>query len=82
MSLAFEQAFQRLEQILEQMNSGKTPLEQSIKLFEEAESLIHTCTTRLTDAEQKIEVLIKNRTGALAVGEDGKPRAEMFSRNV
>lgn len=61
-TLSFEKAFERLEHILEAMNSGKTPLEESLKLFEEAEKLMRTCSARLTTAEQKIEQLIKNRT--------------------
>jgi len=59
---SFEKAFERLEQILEKMNGGKTPLEESLKLFEEAEALIQTCSGRLTSAEQKIEKLIKNKS--------------------
>lgn len=61
---SFEKAFERLEQILEKMNSGKTPLEESLKLFEEAEKLINSCSQRLTSAEQKIEQLVKNKQGA------------------
>lgn len=57
--LQFEKAFERLEQILNTMNSGKTPLEESLKLFEEAEMLIQTCSSRLTQAEKRIEQLIK-----------------------
>jgi exodeoxyribonuclease VII small subunit len=33
-TLSFEKAFERLEQILEAMNSGKTPLEESLKIFD------------------------------------------------
>ena len=52
-TLSFEQAFERLEHILEKMNSGKAPLEESLKLFEEAEKLMRICGTRLNTAEQK-----------------------------
>ena len=79
MSLSFEQAFLRLEQILEAMNSGKIPLEQSLSLFEEAEKLIQTCGTRLTDAEKKIELLVKTRTGEPALSADQKPLTQPFA---
>ena len=59
--LSYEKAFERLEKILETMNSGKTPLEESLKLFEEAEHLMRSCTTSLTTAEKTIEKLIKER---------------------
>lgn len=76
-TLSFEKAFERLEQILNTMNSGKTPLEESLKLFEEAEKLIRTCSTRLTAAEQKIEQLIKNK-GEVAVDAEQQPKTEPF----
>ena len=74
-TLSFEKAFQRLEEILNQMNSGKIPLEDSLKLFEEAESLIATCNARLTLAEKRIEQLIKNK-GELVLDAAGKPKTE------
>jgi exodeoxyribonuclease VII small subunit len=78
-TLSFEQAFERLEQILEKMNSNKTPLEESLKLFEEAEQLIRTCNNRLVSAEQKIETLVKQR-GELVLDGNQKPKAEPFSK--
>ncbi len=75
--LSFEKAFERLEQILNAMNSGKTPLEESLKLFEEAEGLIRTCSTRLTAAEQKIEQLLKHK-GEVAVDAGQQPKTESF----
>jgi exodeoxyribonuclease VII small subunit len=78
--LSYEKAFERLEQILEQMNSGKTALEESLKLYEEAEKLMRTCTTSLNAAEQKIEQLIKGRSGEVAVDGNQKPKTEPFAR--
>ena len=60
-TVTFEQSYERLEQILEKMNSGALSLEDSLKLYEEADKLISHCHKKLTDAEQKIEMLIKNR---------------------
>jgi exodeoxyribonuclease VII small subunit len=81
-TLSFEKAFERLEQILEAMNSGKTPLEESLKLFEEAEKLLRTCGNRLNSAEQKIEQLIKSRAGEVVLNEAQKPKTEPFARNA
>ncbi len=75
--LSFEKAFERLEQILNAMNSGKIPLEESLKLFEEAEKLIGTCSTRLTAAEQKIEQLVKNKN-EVALDAERQPKTEPF----
>jgi exodeoxyribonuclease VII small subunit len=79
-SLSFEKAFERLEQILEKMNSGKTPLEESLKLFEEAEKLIGNCSQKLTQAEQKIEQLLKNK-GELALDTNQNPQTESFKQS-
>lgn len=75
---SFEAAFARLEAILERMNSGTISLDESLKLYEEADALITTCSKRLNDAERKIEVLIKNRGGELALGNDQKPVTQEF----
>lgn len=77
--ISFESAYARLEEILEKLNSGSVPLDESLKLYEEADKLIVNCGKRLTEAEQKIEILIKKRNGELAVGEDNKPMTQPFS---
>lgn len=76
--LSFEDAFVRLEQILERMNSGSISLDESLKLYEEADKLITTCSKRLTDAERKIEILIKNRNGDLTLGPDQQPSTREY----
>ena len=78
-TLTFEEAYSRLEEILEKMNSGKQSLEDSLSLYEEADSLISFCNKRLFQAEQKIETLIKNREGDLALSSSGSPQTEDFS---
>ncbi len=74
----FEASFGRLEQILEKMNSGAASLDESLKLYEEADLLIVSCSKRLNEAEQKIEMLIKNRSGELVLGPDQKPITQIF----
>lgn len=69
----FEKSFERLEQILENLNSGHPSLEEALKLYEEADHLIINCHKKLSDAEKKIELLMKNRQGELQVGPDNKP---------
>jgi exodeoxyribonuclease VII small subunit len=75
----FESGFARLEEILEKMNSSSVSLDESLKLFEEADKLINACSKKLNDAERSIEMLIKNRsTGELVLGNDKKPLMENF----
>lgn len=77
--IPFETAFARLENILEKMNLGTISLDESLKLYEEADILIASCNKRLVDAEKKIEVLIKNRNGELVLGQDLKPSTQDFN---
>lgn len=74
----FEKALGRLEEILEKMNSGTTTLDESLALFEEADKLISNCNKRLNEAEKKIEILIKNRNGDLALNNEQKPMSQNF----
>jgi len=75
-NLSYEKAFERLEKILELMNSGKVPLEEAIKLFEEAEKLMQNCQTALNTAEKKIEQLMKGRNGEVVLEKTGQPVTE------
>lgn len=61
----FEQAFGRLEQILEKMNGGNVTLDDSLKLYEEADTLISACSKKLESAETRIEMLMKKRSGEI-----------------
>ncbi|MDA8790188.1 exodeoxyribonuclease VII small subunit [Pseudomonadales bacterium] len=53
----FETSLERLEEIVECLETGDLSLEQSLKQFEEGVSLTRACQTALTDAEQTIKVL-------------------------
>jgi len=77
----FEAAFARLEEILEKMNSGALSLDESLKLYEESDRLITLCSRKLNEAERKIEVLIKNRSGELSMGNDQRPATQNFNMN-
>ena len=74
----FEKAFDRLEQILSSMNSGKTSLDESLRLFEEADLLIKNCQNKLEFAEKKVETLIKDRNNNLQLDSDDKPIVKPF----
>lgn len=74
----FEAAFARLESILEKMNTATISLDESLKLYEEADTLIVMCSKRLVDAEKKIELLIKNRNGDLSIGPENRPLTQDF----
>lgn len=78
--ISFEASFLRLEEILEKLNASTVSLDESLKLFEEADKLIVTCSKKLTEAERKIEILIKNRSGDLTLGSDQRPATQDFTK--
>lgn len=55
----FEEAMERLEQIVEGLEGGDLTLEESLKIFEEGMNLIRFCSKKLEEAEQKVTLLIK-----------------------
>ena len=61
----FETAMARLEEIVQGLEQGDLPLEQSLKLFEEGVKLSRICNKRLEEAERKVEILFKDKDGAL-----------------
>jgi exodeoxyribonuclease VII small subunit len=67
--LNFEGAMDRLEKIVEQMESGKLPLEDLIVRYEEGMKLVKICQERLANAEQKIEIITRNSAGKAVVQE-------------
>jgi exodeoxyribonuclease VII small subunit len=61
--ITFEAAMDRLEAIVDQMESGKMPLEELIVRYEEGMKLVKTCQERLASAEQRIEIITRSHAG-------------------
>jgi exodeoxyribonuclease VII small subunit len=59
----FEEAMKRLENIVESLEKGDLSLEESLKVFEEGMKLLHFCSRKLEEAEQRVTVLIKQSGG-------------------
>ena len=72
--LNFEAAMDRLEAIVEQMESGKMKLEELIVRYEEGMKLVKICQERLASAEQRIEIITRNHTGK-AIVQEFEPKA-------
>jgi exodeoxyribonuclease VII small subunit len=58
-SIDFEQALDQLEELVEDMENGDLTLEESLKAFEEGIKLTRECQTALSEAEQKVQMLIE-----------------------
>jgi len=62
---SFESAMKRLEQIVEELESGDLSLETALKKFEEGVQLSKFCTNKLDETEKKVQVLLKTKEGVL-----------------
>ena len=61
----FEDALNKLEKIVSQLEEGDIALEESLRLFEEGIRLSRFCNQRLDEAEKKVEILLKDKNGML-----------------
>lgn len=68
-SLSFEDALKRLESIVQQLESGDVPLDQSISLYAEGDRLRAQCQKRLADAQARIDKIVLGSDGAIAGAE-------------
>lgn len=57
--IQFEGSLEKLEEIVKKLESGELPLEDSLTAFQEGVSLVKQCQTLLSQAEQKVEMLVK-----------------------
>ncbi len=72
--LDFEQALERLEELVESLEGGELALEDSLRRFEEGVRLVRLCSERLSSAELRVRTLEEGVDGLaeqpLAVQED------------
>jgi exodeoxyribonuclease VII small subunit len=62
----FEAALDELEKLVEQMEQGDLSLDESLKQFERGIQLTRGCQQALSEAEQKVQILLeKDGTQAL-----------------
>jgi len=59
----FEASLEALERIVRQLEDGDLPLEKSLELFEQGIRLSRECQERLSQAERRIEILLRDNQG-------------------
>ena len=57
---SFEESINRLEKLVDKMESGESSLEQNLEWFEEGMDLIKKCQIHLVEAEKRVQELIKS----------------------
>ena len=61
----FEKAIEKLEKIVQELESSDLPLEKAIKKFEEGVQLSKFCSEKLDETEKKITILLKDQNDQL-----------------
>jgi exodeoxyribonuclease VII small subunit len=62
-SLSFEQALEQLERIVSELETGQTPLERSIEIYERGAALKAHCEARLSAARLRVEKIVVGPQG-------------------
>jgi exodeoxyribonuclease VII small subunit len=71
--LDFEEAMERLEEIVRELEHGDVPLEKAIDLFQQGMKLSQLCGSKLEQVERKIEMITQ---------EDGELRKKPFGARL
>ena len=78
---SFEESLTEINQLIEKMEKDDQTLEQSLNHFERGIKLIKHCQAILTDAEQKVQILIENnqREQLVAYEPDNKNESDVVT---
>lgn len=63
--MKFDEALNRLEEIVRELERGNISLEEALSLYEEGIRLVKFCSKKLSEIERRIEVLTKDESGQL-----------------
>jgi exodeoxyribonuclease VII small subunit len=63
-AMSFEQALKALEGVVQRLESGEVPLDESISLYEQGEALRKHCQARLDAAQARIERIVAGPDGS------------------
>ena len=61
--LQFEEALQRLEEVVKKLESGNVPLDAALSCYEEGMELVRLCNEKLDAAQLRVEAVHKTQEG-------------------
>ena len=64
-NMKFEEAVNKLEEIVRALEDGNTPLDRALELYENGIALVRFCNEKLDSAEQKINMLVSGADGMI-----------------
>ncbi|MCH3972262.1 MAG: exodeoxyribonuclease VII small subunit [Oscillospiraceae bacterium] len=62
--MTFEQAMDKLAQVVQQLESASAPLDKTMKLYQEGVELTAFCYDKLQKAEQKMKIVTEGKASA------------------
>lgn len=68
--ITFEDALERLEVLVNRLEEGNLPLEESLELFAEGIKLTKLCGKHLEQAEKQINLLLEDDSGQVVIREE------------
>jgi exodeoxyribonuclease VII small subunit len=80
--MKFDEALNRLEEIVRELERGDISLEEALSLYEEGIRLVKFCSKKLSEIERRIEVLTKDESGQLKttpISEEELLKEEFYS---
>ena len=78
----FEASLEALEHIVRQLEDGDLPLKKSLELFEQGIRLSRECQERLSQAERRIEILLRDNQGRPVTATFNEPVGEPNSNRA
>ena len=79
---SFESSLKTLEEAVDQLEVGNLPLSDALQLFEQGLKASNVCRVRLEDAQQKVEVLVKDNSGGFQLEELDEQTSEEESEEA
>ena len=64
-ALSYEEAFEELQSVVEELETGKLPLDESLALFERGQALSSRCSALLEQAQLRLTELTTDADGDL-----------------
>ena len=61
----FEKSIEELKEIIDKLESGNIPLEDSLSLFEKGVKILNSTSKKLTQMEKKVELLVESSDGKI-----------------
>jgi exodeoxyribonuclease VII small subunit len=76
---SFEEAYTKLEEILDKMTKSDVSLDKALSYYDEADKLLALCSQKLDEAEKKIQIISKNREGTVLLDAENRPLTKDFN---